>query len=72
MATFSIKQTFFLLLAANISSDGMVITTQENLKYDHTSVKYNFDGKEIVLAAEVGLLSKRIKIVGAPFPGRFF
>ena len=50
----------------------MVITTQENLKYDHTSVKYNFDGKEIVLAAEVGLLSKRIKIVGAPFPGRSF
>ena len=61
------------LTIANISADGKTITTEESLQYDHTSTKHNFNGyDEITLAAEVGLLSRRIKIVGAPFPGLFF
>ena len=61
------------LTIANISADGKTITTIESLQYDHTSTKHNFNGyDEITLAAEVGLLSRRIKIVGAPFPGLFF
>ena len=59
------------LTIANISADGMTITTQESLQYDHTSFLYSIEGKEVIQASEVGLLSRRIKIVGAPFPGKF-
>ena len=47
----------------------MTITTVENLSYDHTSFTYTIDGKEVVMAAEVGLLSRKIKIVGHNSPG---
>ena len=47
-----------------ILGDGMTITTVENLSYDHTSFTYTIDGQEVVMAAEVGLLSRKIKIVG--------
>ena len=59
------------LTIADISFDGMTLTTVENLMYDHTSFTYDIDGKKIVMAAEVGLLSRRIKIVGAPSNGKF-
>ena len=57
------------LTIAAISFDGMTITTEENLMYDHTSYNYTIGGQEIFMAAEVGLLSRRIKIIGAPFAG---
>ena len=59
------------LTIADISFDGMTLTTVENLMYDHTSFTYDIDGKKIVMAAEVGLLSRRIKIVGVPSNGKF-
>ena len=59
------------LTIADISFDGMTLTTVENLMYDHTSFTYDIDGQKIVMAAEVGLLSRRIKIVGAPSNGKF-
>ena len=52
-----------------ILGDGMTITTVENLSYDHTSYTYTIDGQEVVMAAEVGLLSRKIKIVGHNSPG---
>ena len=57
------------LTIAAISFDGMTITTEENLMYNHTSHNYTIGGQEIIMAAKVGLLSRRIKIIGAPFAG---
>ena len=51
----------------NVSDDGLTITTLENLKHDHVVISEDFDGESITLAPEVGLLSRKIKIVGAPF-----
>ena len=50
-----------------ISADKMTITTVEALQHDHTSYTYSIDGTDVTLAAEVGLLSRRIKIIGAPY-----
>ena len=59
------------LTIASVSADGLTLTTVENLVHDHTENTYNIDGEVITLAAEVGLISRRIKIVGAAFEGNY-
>ena len=55
------------LTIENVSEDGLTITTLESLEHDHVVTSEDFDGETITLAPEVGLLSRKIKIVGAPF-----
>jgi hypothetical protein len=54
----------------SISADGLTITIDESLAFSHTFTTALYDGKTVIMAAEVGLLSRRIKIVGAPFDGK--
>ena len=55
------------LTISDISDDGLTITTEESLQYTHTVSSEDYDGETITLAPEVALLSRKIKIVGAPF-----
>ena len=50
-----------------ISDDGLTITTIENLAYTHAVATDTYDTDTITTAPEVALLSRKIKIVGAPY-----
>ena len=47
-----------------ISADGYTITLSEPLEYRHIYDMSTWDGKELEIAAEVGLLSRNIKLHG--------
>ena len=49
---------------SGISSDGYKITLSEPLDYRHLYHKSSWDGKELEVAAEVGLLTRNVKLHG--------
>ena len=55
---------------AAISSDGLTITTEEALQHDHNYDVETIGGVSVTMTAEVGLLTRKIQIIGAPYAGR--
>ena len=54
-------------IIATISVDGLTITTTDPLAYDHTHDVETVGGDSITMTAEVGLLTRKIQIIGAPY-----
>ena len=48
----------------SVSADGKTITLTEPLKYEHISIEQTFGGWVVETRAEVGLLSRNVKIRG--------
>ena len=48
----------------NVSSDGRQLTLDEPLQYTHLGLSRSFNGTTIEIRAEVGLLSRTIRIEG--------
>ena len=48
----------------SVSNDGKTITLSEALEYDHISISQTFGGREIETRAEVGILSRNVRIKG--------
>lgn len=49
----------------SVSSDGHTIEFAEPLEFDHISITQTLAGQEVATRAEVGLLSRKVKIRGA-------
>lgn len=49
---------------ASVSSDGLTLTLTEALKYEHVSMEQTLAGRTIQTRAEVGLLTRNVKIRG--------
>ena len=52
---------------AAISTDGLTITTTDNLVHDHTYHVETVGAVSVTMTAEVGLLTRKIQIIGAPY-----
>ncbi|KAK4312053.1 hypothetical protein Pmani_016482 [Petrolisthes manimaculis] len=50
---------------ASVSSDGLTVTLTEALEYEHVSMEQTLGGRTIQTRAEVGLLTRNVKIRGA-------
>ena len=57
---------------ATISGDGLTITTVDNLVYDHAYDVETIGADSITMTAEVGLLTRKIQIIGAPYAGKYY
>merc|ERR1712020_354859 len=58
------------LVIESISADGKMINVTEPLTYRHQGQTYNESGVIFTIAAEVGLLTRNIKIIGESFEGQ--
>ncbi|XP_078698697.1 fibrocystin-L-like isoform X2 [Branchiostoma floridae x Branchiostoma belcheri] len=54
-----------------VSADGRTLTLNSSLAYEHIYHSDTVDGKSYTMAAEVGLLTRNIKIEGADYQGLF-
>jgi hypothetical protein len=55
----------------SVSADGLTLTVNETLKFTHLSfVETLTTGKQVSIAAAVGLLSRNVKIIGAEYVGQ--
>ncbi|CAH1788932.1 unnamed protein product [Owenia fusiformis] len=50
-----------------ISDDGLTLTLNDTLTYTHRGVAETYGSYEVTMAAEVGLLNRNIKIIGAEY-----
>ncbi|KAK3879633.1 hypothetical protein Pcinc_015818 [Petrolisthes cinctipes] len=50
---------------ASVSSDGLTVTLTEELEYEHVSMEQTLGGRTIQTRAEVGLLTRNVKVRGA-------
>ena len=54
-----------LLILSDISNDGMTLTFEPAVEYDHISVMQTIDGVVLETRAEVGLLTRNVVVRGS-------